>query len=124
MVNETLKIDEMEWAKRFFLERKIDVLILVAGIFLGVFLKWDIVEIAVFSVLVWAIVGPISVRILAAAALFFLSVTPFLLMLDREDQAEQYAVYAYYFLVIAVIRGILDLKGEKQTDKSESLSSL
>jgi len=101
-------------AKRFFRERKKDAFFLVASVFLGVFLEWDIVEIAIFSLLVWAIIGPISMRILAGVALFFLSIVPFLLVLDREEQAEQYAVYAYYFLVIAVIRGIADLRNEKK----------
>jgi hypothetical protein len=30
-----------------------------------------------------------------------------------EDQAEIYAVYAYYFLVMAVIRGIVEIRTEK-----------
>jgi hypothetical protein len=107
------KIDELEIVKRFFRERKKDAFFLVASVFLGVFLEWDIVEIAIFTTLVWAIVGPISVRVLAAVALFFLSIVPFLLVFGREDQAEQYAVYAYYFLVMAVIRGIIEVRGEK-----------
>lgn len=105
--------DEIEMAKWFFRERKKDSLFLVASVFLGVFLEWDIVEIAIFATLIWAIIGPISVRILAAVALFFLSIVPFLLVLDREDQSEQYAVYAYYFLVMAVIRSIIDLRNEE-----------
>lgn len=116
MSDEIRNIDELEWVRRFFRERRTDALFLAAGILLGVWLGWDIIELAVFAVLVWAILGPISVRILAAVALFFLSVTPFLLVLDRADQAEQYAVYAYYFLVIAVVRGILDLRAEKLTN--------
>lgn len=108
------KIDEVERAKQFFRSRKKDVFFLVASVFFGIFLEWNIVEIAIFTILIWAILGPISVRILAAAALFFLSIVPFLLVLDREIQAEQYAVYAYYFLVIAVIRSIAELKGEEK----------
>lgn len=115
MEDKQAKIDELEIAKRFFRERKKDAFFLIASVFFGVFLEWNIVEIAIFTVLVWAILGPISVRILAAVALFFLSIVPFLLVFDREDQAEQYAVYAYYFLVIAVIRGIIDLKAESKS---------
>ena len=112
MGNGRERIDEMEVAKRFFRERKKDAFFLIASVFLGVFLEWDIVEIAIFSLLVWSIIGPISMRILAAIALFFLSIVPFLLVLDREDQAEQYAVYAYYFLVMTVIRGLIELRGD------------
>lgn len=119
MGNEREQIDEMMVAKRFFHERKKDALFLIASVFLGVFLEWDIVEIAIFSLLVWSIIGPISMNILAAIALFFLSIVPFLLVLSREDQAEQYAVYAYYFLVMTVVRGIAELKTEERISRTE-----
>lgn len=109
------KIDEVERAKQFFRSRKKDAFFLVASVFFGIFLEWNIVEIAIFTILIWAIIGPISVRILAAVALFFLSIVPFLLVLDREVQAEQYAVYAYYFLVMAVIRSVIDLRAESKS---------
>lgn len=98
----------------FIRHRKADVGLLFAGVLLGVLFDWNIVEITIFSVFIWSILGPISTRTLAAAALFFLSVVPFLLVLDREDQAEQYAIYAYYFLVMTVIRAVIDRHVEKK----------
>lgn len=97
----------------FIRERKLDAGFLLAGILLGVFFNWSIVEIAIFLVFIWSIIGPVPSRYLAWPALFFLSFTPILLMFGRNEQAETYAIYAYYFLVMAVIRGIIEVrKGE------------
>ncbi|MEK9151252.1 MAG: hypothetical protein AAB547_01330 [Patescibacteria group bacterium] len=99
--------------------RKKDILFVVAGFFLGVLFEWNIVEIAIFSVLIWSIIGPIRSRYLAWPALFFLSFTPILLAVGRKAQAEEFAIYAYYFLVMAVIRGIIEVRGEKEGENDE-----
>lgn len=95
---------------QFMRNRKKDVLFVVIGILLSVLLEWDIVEIAIFVVFIWSIIGPIPSRYLVWPALFFLSFTPVLLTLGRKEQAEEYAIYAYYFLVMAVIRGIIEVR--------------
>lgn len=97
----------------FVMHRRVDIAILLAGVFLGIFLDWSVVEIAFFLVFIWSILGPISSRLLAFPALFFLLLTPALLVLDREARAEEFAVYAYYFLVMTVIRGIIEVRAEK-----------
>lgn len=97
--------------KEFVVRRKLDVGFLLAGIIFGTLLDWDVVEIIFFSVFIWSIVGPITSRYLALPALFFLSFTPILLALDRDARAEEFAIYAYYFLVMAVIRGIIEVRG-------------
>lgn len=61
-----------------------------------------------FSI-VWKMTG----RAAVVLALFFLAGTPILLFFDSKELAETFAVYAYYFLVIAVIDEILSLKREK-----------
>ena len=94
--------------------RKLDIGLLGAGILMGVFFNWNIVEIAIFVVFIWSIVGPIVSRYLVWPPLFFLSFTPILLSLGRKEQAEEYAIYAYYFMVMAVIRGIIEIRGEKE----------
>lgn len=96
--------------KEFVMRRKVDVGFVLAGIILGTVLNWDVIEIIFFAVFIWSIVGPIASRYLAIPALFFLSFTPILLALDREARAEEFAVYAYYFLVMAVIRGIIEVR--------------
>jgi hypothetical protein len=90
--------------------RRADALILFAGVILGVLLRWTVIEIAIFSVFIWSVIGPVQSRFLAIPSLFFLSFTPILLLLEREAQAEEFAVYAYYFLVMAVIRGIVEAR--------------
>lgn len=98
----------------FAKHRRADVGFMLAGILLGVFLGWDIVQVAIFAVFIWSILGPIPSRLLAIPALFFLSLVPFLLLVKMDAQAEIYAVYAYYFLVMAVIRGIIEIRTEKE----------
>ncbi len=97
----------------FVLKRKVDAWFVLAGIVFGTLLNWDVIEIAFFAVFIWSIVGPIQSRWLALPAFFFLAFTPILLLLDRETRAEEFAVYAYYFLVMAVIRGVIEVRAEK-----------
>lgn len=106
--------DEFFDAVAFAKKRKTDVALLLVGMLLGVFLDWTMIEIAIFMLFIWSIVGPIQSRFLAVPALFFLSFTPILLLLGREARAEEFAVYAYYFLVMAVIRGIVEVRLEKR----------
>jgi hypothetical protein len=108
---------QMGAIETFVRERKLDAGFLLAGILLGVFFNWNIVEIAIFLVFIWSIIGPIQSRYLAWPALFFLSFTPVLLAIGREEQAETYAIYAYYFLVMAVIRGIIEIRKGEDTER-------
>jgi len=98
--------------------RRTDSLIMIGGVLFGAYFEWDLVDIFVFLVFLWSILGPIPSRVLAAPALFFLSATPVLLAMGRDDQAESFAVYAYYFLAMAVIRGIVELRSEDGGDRS------
>lgn len=92
--------------------------LLLAGIVFGIIFDWDVIEIAFFAVFIWSIVGPIASRYLALLALFFLSFTPVLLAIGRGTRAEEFAVYAYYFLVMAVIRGVIEVRAEQKTENS------
>ena len=98
----------------FILRRKYDVACMVAGAFLGIWFDWTTVEILIFLVFLWSILGPITSRFLAIPALFFLVTVPVLLTLKRDDRAEEFAIYAYYFLVMAVIRAIIEVRKEEK----------
>lgn len=98
--------------RHFWKERRLDIAILALGLFTGAYFQWNIVDIAIFLIFLWSFLGPLPSGFLAAPALFFLSVTPFLLAFDRKEQAESFAVYAYYFLAMAVIRGIAEARKE------------
>lgn len=89
-----------------------DIFTLFASALLGVIFDWNVVEISVFIVFISALLFSVPSRFLALPALFFLSMTPFLLLLDRKESAEEFAVYAYYFLVMAVVRGIIETRKE------------
>jgi hypothetical protein len=52
-------------------------------------------------------------RISASFAMLFLISTPILLILKNNVLAETVAIYAYYFLIIAVVGEIIALKKEK-----------
>ncbi len=96
--------------RSYVASRKIDFLFLGASILLGVYFNWNVVEIAIFTVFIWSLIGPIPSRFLAVPALFFLVLTPVLLILEREDQAEEFSIYAYFFFIMAVIRGIIEIR--------------
>lgn len=96
----------------FFLAHKLDASLFAASVLLGVLFDWDIMEVGIFTIFIAVILGYVSLRSIGIAAIFFLAFTPILLFLDRETRAEEFAVYAYYFLVMAVIRGIIEVRGE------------
>lgn len=56
-------------------------------------------------------------RIPASFALFFLILTPVFLILNLEELAEQFAVYAYYFLVITVVTQIIEMKANWKRER-------
>lgn len=71
-----------------------------------------------FFVLLFGLVSVLFVldmRIAAGCALVFLAACPLLLVFDQSAFAEAAAVYAYYFLIIAVLTGIGDHIKEGRT---------
>ncbi len=91
----------------------LNVIVTVSVIAFGIYFQWAMVDIAMLLVLLWSFLAQIPSQKLAIVALTFLIVAPLLLAVDRETQAEQYAVYAYYFLVMATMRAITELQNEK-----------
>ncbi|MBI2439709.1 MAG: hypothetical protein HYV45_03885 [Candidatus Moranbacteria bacterium] len=102
--------------RHFVISRKVDIVLPVLGAVLGVYFDWTMVEIIIFLIFIWSLIGPIPSRLLAGAALLFLLFTPILHLLKRPERAEEFAVYAYYFIVMAVIRGIIEIRGEGKND--------
>jgi len=88
-------------------EKKIKV-----AIILGIYLNWGNAETIIFAIFIASILNPVNSRYFAAPALFFLALTPFLLILNRQEKAEEFAIYAYYFLVIALISGFQEIRKE------------
>lgn len=100
---------------RFLNIKNIDIGIVFVAFAIGLYLEWDIFDITIFSVFIWALLNPIRSRYFVMVSIFFLAIDPFLLLLERKDQAEQFAIYAYYFLAMAVLMGIFEIWQEKNT---------
>jgi hypothetical protein len=90
------------------------IVFILLAIILGIFLNWGNIEILIFAIFIGIIIKPVSSRYLAIPALFFLALTPFLLIADREERAEEFAIYAYYFLIMAVIMGVYEVTRENR----------
>ncbi len=103
----------MEFVKSLLVNNKADILLFLSAIFLGLYFNWGNMEIIIFAIFISSILCPISSRLVAIPALFFLGLVPLLLALERAERAEEFAVYAYYFLVMAVIAGIYEVRSEK-----------
>lgn len=110
--------NQRDFIESFVTGRKLDIGLLGAGVLMGIFFDWNIVEIAIFLIFIWSIIGPIISRYLVWPALFFLAFTPILLSFGRKEQAEEYAIYAYYFMVMAVIRVIIEMRSENEKKDS------
>ncbi|HRZ95757.1 MAG TPA: hypothetical protein P5262_04325 [Candidatus Moranbacteria bacterium] len=80
---------------------------------MGFFLHWKIYEIALFALFIWIILNPILSRYLAFGAIFFLILTPLFLIGGKKIIADQLAIFAYYFLIMAVMMGIYELWKDK-----------
>ncbi len=107
-----LKLEEK--VKSFLVLKKVDIGLLLLGAVLGVYFNWTMLEIIIFLIFIWSLVGPITSRLLAGVALFFLAFTPILHLLKRPERAEEFAVYAYYFIVMAVLRVIIEMRKEEK----------
>lgn len=97
----------------FIKQRIWDIGFLVAGIAMGIYFRWNVIEILIFLVFVWSILGPIVSRYLAWPAILFLILTATTLFFGKKELAEEFSIYAYYFLVMTVIRGIIEVRTEK-----------
>ncbi len=101
-----------------FMKRRLwDIGFLVAGIAMGIYFRWSVIEISIFLIFVWSILGSIVSRYLAWPAILFLILTAVTLFFGKKELAEEFSIYAYYFLVMTVIRGII----EARTEKDESV---
>ena len=99
--------------KKMTFKKALNIGLFVAALFMGIYFKWKIMEILIFLIFLGIILRPVGSRVMAVPALFFLVLTPFALILKQESLAETFAIYAYYFLVMAVIMGIYEVRREK-----------
>lgn len=89
--------------------KKFLLICLVAAIVLGIYLDWGNLEVLIFTIFIYSIINPVPSRYFAMPALFFICLVPFLIIIERESKAEEFAIYAYYFLAMAAIMGIYEV---------------
>jgi len=107
-----------EMLKKIFIKRNIDIIITALAMLMGAYFDWKITEIVIFGIFIWIVLNPVSSRLMAIPALAFLIFTPFLLIFKKPLLAEESAIYAYYFLIMATLMGIYEVKKEEQDTKT------
>lgn len=112
-----------EKVKGIFAKRNKDIFFLALAIALGVYLNFKTTEVIIFAIFIWVILNPVSSRYLAMPALGFLILAPFFLIFKQDLIAEQLAIYAYYFFVIAVIMGIYEIRKDRFESENSCKSS-
>lgn len=104
---------ERKLLKKLVSKPVVDGVFVVIVFVMGFFLHWKIYEVAVFSLFIWIILNPVSSRVPAGLAIILLIFTPLFLIGGKNIIADQLAIYAYYFLIMAVMMGIYELwKGQ------------
>jgi len=107
-----LKPDKKKVA-RFLFEKYASILFLAIAMFLGLYLEWNKMEVLIFMIFIWIIINPVASRIIIFPALALILLTALLLIFDARLLAEDTAVYAYFFLAMAAMMGIYELRREK-----------
>lgn len=104
----------VEMIKNFILSRKmLDAIFLAVSLSFGIYFQWTWTDAAAFIIFIWMILHPFPSKYPAGAALVLLILTPIFLAINYKDVAENLAVNAYYFLVMAVMMGVYELWNEK-----------
>ena len=100
---------------QYYTKKYLDYTLVVISLLLGFYLRWDLQNIVLFSFTIWIILNPISSKLLARIVLSFLVFTALLLIIHRVSQAEMFAIFAYYFLVLTTITAIIELRKKQKT---------
>lgn len=90
--------------------------VLLFGFFTGAFLAWPAVEIAIFLIFLWGVSKSVPSRFFVLPAFSLLAVGPIFLILKNPERAEEFSVYAYYFLVIALVLALREVWKENNLD--------
>lgn len=85
----------------------------VAGAVIGIYYRWNIIEVAVFAIFIWVILNPLPSKYFSGLAIFLMSLIPLFLIFGKNDMAESVAIYSYYFFFIAFIAMIHELRRMK-----------
>lgn len=118
MIEEIGNILDKYDLRRFFVQRHLDYFLVMLSMALGIYLNWEITNIAMIAFIVWIILNPLSSQIMIKISLFSIFIISVMLILQKTDLAETVAIIAYYFLVLTVIVAINE---HNYTDSSHEL---
>lgn len=106
-----------EFDLKNFNRRNFDIFLIFLSAFIGVFLNWGITYIALFTLIIWQILRPLSKIVLARLSLLLILIIPASLYLGRNNDAEKIAVLAFGFLFLALVMAIIEnsMKGNGET---------
>lgn len=99
--------------KPYLKKEYIDTIFLLIAITIGIYYQWSLLNLAFFVFVVWLLLNSLKVQSLAKIALFFLILVPISLFLSKDNYAEQFGLFAYYFLILTVIGAIIEIKASQ-----------
>ncbi len=77
--------------------------LLAGSVLAGIYLRWDLILITVLALFVWIILTAPKPIYFLCPALFFLILSPFSSLVRRPEYSEEFAILAFYFLILFVI---------------------
>lgn len=99
--------------EEYFTKKYFDYFLLGVALVLSLYLDWSIMRIIGGLLVLYIFLNPLKSEIYGKATLFFLTLVPITLMMDRDGKAEKLAVAAYGMMVLTVVMSIWETKKEK-----------
>ncbi len=91
----------------------IEIILLALSVWMGMYFQWDIFNLGFFLLFVVLILHPLSSRYPAGAAIALLVATAALLVVKKNDWAENMVTWAYYSMILILMMAISELKANK-----------
>lgn len=93
-----------------------NIILLALSAWMGIHFGWKLFDICFFVLFIGIVLYPLPSRFFTLSAIALLVAVPFLIMFDKKDIAQQTAIYAYYFLVFAVMMAIYEIWVQKKEE--------
>jgi len=102
-----------------YLWLKLVIFIIVSSLLYFYFYSWFdknlfIYKVITIEIFIFSVLFTLDARFMFLIALNLLLLTPFYIILKQNDIAENYSIYAYYFLIIWVIVSIIETFYQKK----------
>lgn len=107
--------DSVKIKSKLIIDQKyFDYFLIVISVILGLYLNWEILDITLFSFIIWQIIRPLSRKNLNVNAFFLLFLALILLFLKKGQWAEDVSFLAFCSLITVVIMAAIQTfsKGE------------